>query len=152
MTRCFCLMPDAFALCFLKNNPFFFFFLTTEQNSPVEFQWPQLFFLHTKKKVSCYFIPLHPNIWYYILFSVLFIFPMGLTRRICFTIRSFLNWWSFPLFSWPLHLIWGWCCKEKSEANHSKELKGYIIPLPLHYSIKILCFMVNPFNKETPLC
>ena len=46
-------------------------------------------------------------------------FPMELTRRICLTIRSFLNYWSFPLFSWPLHLTEGWYCKEKLEASHS---------------------------------
>ena len=47
------------------------------------------------------FFPLLLNLNYnnHILFSVLFIFPMGLTRRICLTIRSLLNWWSFPLFA-----------------------------------------------------
>ena len=49
---------------------------------------------------------------------------MILTRRICLTIRNFLNWWSFPLFLWPLHLIHGWYCEEKLEANHSQGLKG----------------------------
>ena len=36
-----------------------------------------------------------------------------LTRRICIKIKSFFNWWSFPLFSWPLCLIQGRYCKEK---------------------------------------
>ena len=131
---------------FWKINPFFF-------NHRAEFScrisMTSAIFSSYKKKspVTLSLYTLTSGITFSFLFSLYF-----LTRRICFTIRSFSNWWSFPLFSWPLHLIWGWCCKEKSEVNHSKELKGYIIPLPLHYSIKILCFMVNPFYKETPLC
>ena len=30
------------------------------------------------------------------------------------TIKSFFNWWSFPLFSWPQCLIQVWYCKEIS--------------------------------------
>ena len=59
-----------------------------------------------------------------ILLNVLSTFPKVLTGRMCLTIGSFLNWWSFPLFSWPLHLIQGWCCKEKLEANPTKMLRG----------------------------
>ena len=44
------------------------------------------------------------------IFSILF--SQVLTRRICWTIKSFYR-WSFPLFSWPLCVIWGWYCKEK---------------------------------------
>ena len=36
--------------------------------------------------------PSYPNIGIQILHTVLFTFPMMLTRRICLTIRSFLNW------------------------------------------------------------
>ena len=36
----------------------------------------------------------------YILHTVLYIFPKVLTRRICLTIKTFYNWWPFPLFSW----------------------------------------------------
>ena len=59
-----------------------------------------------------------------ILLTVFSTFPKVLTGRMCLTIGSFLNWWSFPLFSWPLHLIQGWCCKEKLEANPTKMLRG----------------------------
>ena len=43
--------------------------------------------------------PLHPNITIYILHTVLYTFPKVLTRRICLTIKSFISWGSFPLFS-----------------------------------------------------
>ena len=36
--------------------------------------------------------PLHPNISIYFLHTVLYTFPMVLTRRICLTIKSFLSW------------------------------------------------------------
>ena len=36
----------------------------------------------------------------YILHSVLSIFSLVMTRRICLTIWSLLDWWSSPLFSW----------------------------------------------------
>ena len=56
--------------------------------------------------------PLHSYIVGHILHPFLFAlpwipFPMVLTRKICLTIRSFLNWRSFPLLSWSLHLIQG---------------------------------------------
>ena len=41
-----------------------------------------------------------------------------LTRRICETIKSFVNCWSFPLFAWLKHLIQGIDCKEKLEPCH----------------------------------
>ena len=79
-------------------------------------------FLVISVEVSCFpfkfqFTPQHwcPCSPHYSLY-----FPMELTRRICLTIRSFLNYWSFPLFSWPLHLTQGWYCKEKLEASHSR--------------------------------
>ena len=63
--------------------------------------------------------PLHPNISRHILHAVLYTFPKVLTRRICLTIISFYHWWSFPLFSWPLCVTWGWYYKEKFDASHS---------------------------------
>ena len=45
--------------------------------------------------------PLHPYISIHILHTVLSIFPMVLTRRICLKVMCFFNWWSYPLFSWP---------------------------------------------------
>ena len=48
--------------------------------------------------------PFHPKIGVYILHIVLFTFLLIQTMRICLTIRSFLNLWSFPLHSWPY--IW----------------------------------------------
>ena len=64
---------------------------------------------------------LHPSISFYnyILLTVLYTFPMVLKGRICLTIRDFLSWWFFPLFSWPFQLIQGWYCNEKLEASHS---------------------------------
>ena len=68
--------------------------------------------------------PLHPNNSIHILHTDLSTFPVVMTRRICLTIRSFLNWDSFTLFSWSLHFIQGWYCKEKLEARYSYALKG----------------------------
>ena len=54
--------------------------------------------------------PLHPNISMDTLHTVFCTFPVVLTRRICLTFWSFLNWWSFLVFSWPLHsrvILWG---------------------------------------------
>ena len=68
--------------------------------------------------------PLHSIIGIHILHSVLLTFPMILTRRICLTIRSFLNKQSYVLFSWPILFIQGWYCKEKLEASHSLALKS----------------------------
>ena len=42
---------------------------------------------------------LYTNISMHILLTVLPTFPIELTRRICLPIKSFLSWWSFPLFS-----------------------------------------------------
>ena len=58
----------------------------------------------TRKKVKDVFHRLHflhPNISIHILHTVLYTFPMALTRRICLTIKRVFSWWSFPLFSWP---------------------------------------------------
>ena len=43
--------------------------------------------------------PLHSNISMHILHTVLYTFPNVLTRRICLAVKSYLCWWSFPLFS-----------------------------------------------------
>ena len=42
--------------------------------------------------VLAFFDSLHPNISIYFLHTVLYTFPMVLTRRICLTIKSFLSW------------------------------------------------------------
>ena len=65
----------------------------------------------------CFFKPLHPYISMYILRTVLYIFSKVLTRRVWFTIESYLSGWSFPLFSAPVCVIQGWCCKEKIDAQ-----------------------------------
>ena len=44
-----------------------------------------------------FFNSLHLNISMHILHSFLHTFLKELTRRICFTIKSFFSWWSFPL-------------------------------------------------------
>ena len=57
-------------------------------------------------KIFLYFLrvlvinPLHPNISLQVLHTFLHTFPNVLTRRICLTIKSLFDWWSFPLFSW----------------------------------------------------
>ena len=65
------------------------------------------------------FNPLHLNICIYILHTVLYTFPMVLTKRICLTIKNLSSWWSVPLFLWPSCLIQGRHCKEKLDAGHS---------------------------------
>ena len=76
------------------------------------------------EKIFSQLNPLHPNNSIHILLTDLSTFPVVMTRRICLTIRSFLNWDSFTLFSWPKHFIQGWYCKEKLGARHSYALKG----------------------------
>ena len=71
------------------------------------------------------FSPLRPSSRIHILCSALCTFPMVLKRRICVTIRTSLNWWSSSLFSWPLHLIQGWYCKEKLEASQFSVLRSW---------------------------
>ena len=63
--------------------------------------------------------PVHPNISMHILHTVLYTFPMVLTRRICFKFKSFFSWWLFPIFSRPQCLIQKWYCEEKLDASHS---------------------------------
>ena len=63
--------------------------------------------------------PLHPNISMSILCTVLYTFPKRLTRRICFTIKSYFDWWSSRLFLWLSCLIQGWYCKEKLDFSYS---------------------------------
>ena len=66
-----------------------------------------------------------PKIGIHIFHTVFYTFSMILTKRICLTIRSFLKWSSFLIFSWTLHLIQGGCCrKDKLEARHFCGLKG----------------------------
>ena len=77
--------------------------------------------------VYCALRPLNPfrlNISMHILHTVSYTILKVLTRRICFIIQNFSSWWSFPLFSWPESVIWGWYCKEKLDAGHSKGVKG----------------------------
>ena len=45
------------------------------------------------------FNPLHPNISIHILYTLIYTNQLVLTRRICLTIKSFLGWQSFLLFS-----------------------------------------------------
>ena len=66
-----------------------------------------------------WFNPLHSNISMHILFTVSYSFPEVLTRRICFTNKSFFSWWSFPLFLWPCCVIQGWYCEKKLDVGHS---------------------------------
>ena len=49
---------------------------------------------------STWFNPLHPYIRIHLLYTLLCMFPLVLTRRICWTIKVSLGWRSFPLFSW----------------------------------------------------
>ena len=63
-----------------------------------------------QKQNSLLTLNLHPDISMHILHTVLYTFPKVLTRRICLTIKSFISWWSFPLFSWHFDLmlvLWG---------------------------------------------
>ena len=66
-----------------------------------------------------WFNPLHSNISIHILFTVSCSFPEVLTKRICFTNKSFFSWWSFPLFLWPWCVIQGWYCEKKLDVGHS---------------------------------
>ena len=54
--------------------------------------------------------PLPPDISIQTLHTIHYAFPKVLTKRICLIITSCFSWWSFPLFSWPWHLIQGWFC------------------------------------------
>ena len=63
--------------------------------------------------------PLHSNISMHILHTVLYTFPKVLIRRTFWTIKSFISWWSFPLFSWPWCVIQGWHSREKLDISHS---------------------------------
>ena len=42
--------------------------------------------------VLAFFNSLHPNISIYFLHTVLYTFPMALTKRICLTIKSVFSW------------------------------------------------------------
>ena len=58
------------------------------------------------------------------LHTVVQIIPKVQIRRICLAIKSFFSWWAFPLFSCPEWVIRGWYCKEKLDANHTRDKCG----------------------------
>ena len=66
----------------------------------------------------------HLNISMHIPQSVPYIFPMVLTRRICFTIRSFFRWWSFLVILWPSRVIQGWYCGVEVRRQSAWGIKG----------------------------
>ena len=71
----------------------------------------------------------------------------------CLTIKSFLSWWSFLIFSWLLSVIQGWSCKEKLDASHSWGLKGWNIELRIIlyiiYEIEILGYLLLAFDQRS---
>ena len=78
----------------------------------------QVFPLHSPMATTCVRIkPLHPEISIHILHTVLSAFWEVLTRRICFTVKSFFCRWPFSLFSWPQCEIQRWYCKEKLDQS-----------------------------------
>ena len=78
--------------------------------------------LHAPKshvqRSRAYSLALYTLISVYTFSIMLPVFPKELSRRICFTIKSFLSYWSYPLFSRPSCAIQGWYCKEKLDASH----------------------------------
>ena len=67
----------------------------------------------------------------HVLHTVLFTFPMELTKRICLTIRRFLNWWlfSFILMTFTFHsrvVLWGEI-RSQFPLSPSKVLKDLTI-------------------------
>ena len=76
----------------------------------------------------------HPNIGIHFLHNDLSTFPVLMTGRICLTIRSFLNWWSFSLFSSSLHLIKRLYCRENLKASYTKGSNGQPFT-PQHFTI-----------------
>ena len=70
--------------------------------------------------------PPFPPLKCHFLHTLIYTSPKVLTKRICLTIRSFLSWWSFPIFLRSKCLIQGWHCKEKIEVCHSQGVKGLI--------------------------
>ena len=86
----------------------------------MQLQWPS-FLVHENNLIQLikspkslymrlFLNPLPPDISVHILHTIHYTFPKVLTRRICLIITSCFSWWSFPLFSWPWHLIQGWFC------------------------------------------
>ena len=64
------------------------------------------------------------------------------------TIKGFSSMWSFPLFSWPYYLIWGWYCTEKLDASLSqvsKSLKVQALQYELSWDINQSCDALNFF-------
>ena len=59
----------------------------------------------TKKNTRIINSPPNPNISMHILHTVLYTFPVVLTRRICLTIKGFLSRWSFHVFSKYSYMI-----------------------------------------------
>ena len=83
----------------------------------MQLQWPS-FLVHENNLIQLikspkslymrlFLNPLPPDISVHILHTIHYTFPKVLTRRICLIITSCFSWWSFPLFSWPWHLIQG---------------------------------------------
>ena len=86
----------------------------------MQLQWPS-FLVHENNLIQLikspkspymrlFLNPLPPDISVHILHTIHYTFPKVLTRRICLIITSCFSWWSFPLLSWPWHLIQGWFC------------------------------------------
>ena len=107
----------SYILFFTPTRNFFLFLIVDMKRSKIAWK------LKLNQIVETILNSLHPNINIHILLTVLFTFPMVMTRRICLRIRSFLNWWSFPFFSLPLYLIQACSCREKLETSHSLGLK-----------------------------
>ena len=80
--------------------------------------------------------PLHPNVSMHILHTVLYTSPKMLTRRICWTIKTFFSWWLFPLFSWSTCVIQEWYFREKLDALHSQ------------FKIPSVCLAFTPTAKN----
>ena len=84
---------------------FFYVFLFTMEvlcDMPAWMSWYFVKFIRHTDTLSPN--PFHPNRSNHILHTVLCTFLMTLTSLENFSIiRSFLHWWSFPLFSWPLY-------------------------------------------------
>ena len=80
---------------------------------PISYQCSQNFFLWSPfrdystilNKFMLLTHPSHPNISMHILHTVLYTFPMVLTRRLCVIITSVFGWWSFLWSMWPKCVI-----------------------------------------------
>ena len=95
----------------------------------INLNWNLWILTYICAKAFVWYLILCSNISMHILHSVLYTFPIVLSRRISWTIQSFLSWWSFPWFLWHEQVIQGWYCKEKLDTNHSKRSKGLFNPV-----------------------